>query len=106
MCPAPRPHRAAAAVRRLWPLPVLGVVLAGSVAGMAIGTGKDPSGVVAFVLYMVALRYPRRRSAAVLAGVLALTAAGTVAGGAALHHDQASAVTARFVGTAVVLTAA
>ncbi len=95
-----------AAVRRLWPLPVLGVVLAGSVAGMAIGTGKDPSGVVAFVLYLVALRYPRRRSAAVLAGVLALTAAGTVAGGAALHHDQASAVTARFVGTAVVLTAA
>jgi signal transduction histidine kinase len=94
------------AVRRLWPLPVLGVVLAGSVAAMAIGTGKDPSVAVALVLYLVASRYPRLTSAAVLAGVLALTAAGTVAGGAALHHDQASAVTARFVGTAVVLTAA
>ena len=32
------------AVRRLWPLPVLSVVLAGSVAAMAIGTGKDPAG--------------------------------------------------------------
>ncbi len=94
------------AVRRLWPLPVLGVVLAGSVAAMAIGTGKDPSVAVALVLYLVASWYPRLTSAAVLAGVLALTAAGTVAGGAALHHDQASAVTARLVGTAVVLTAA
>src|SRR6516164_4328596 len=46
------------AVRRLWPLPVLGVVLAGSVAVMAIGTGKEPSVAVAFVLYLVALRYP------------------------------------------------
>jgi hypothetical protein len=64
------------AVRRLWPLPVLGVVLAGSVVAMAIGTGKDPSVAVALVLYLVAARYPRRTSAAVLAGVLALTAAG------------------------------
>jgi signal transduction histidine kinase len=94
------------AVRRLWPLPVLGVVLAGSVAAMAIGTGKDPSVAVAYVLYLVALRYPRRLSAAVLAGVLALTAAGTAAGGAALDHNQASTVAARFVGSAVVLTAA
>ena len=94
------------AVRRLWPLPVLGVVLAGSAAAMAIGTGKDPSVAVALVLYLVALRYPRSTSAAVLAGVLALTAAGTIAGGAALEHNQASAVAARFTGSAVVLTAA
>ena len=94
-----------AAVRRLWPLPVLGAVLAGSVAAMAIGTGKDPSVVVAFVLYLVALWYPRRTSAAVLAGVLVLTAAGTAAGGAALHHNQVSIVAARFLASAVVLTA-
>ena len=94
------------AVRRLWPLPVLGVVLAGSVAAMAIGTGKDPSVAVALVLYLVAWRYPRRISAAVLAAVLALTAAGTAAGGAALDHNQASTAAARFVGSAVVLTAA
>jgi signal transduction histidine kinase len=95
-----------AAVRRFWPLPVLGVVLAGSVAAMAIGTGKDPSVAVAFVLYLVALRYPRRMSAAVLASALALTAAGTAAGGAALGRNQTSVVAARFVGSAVVLTAA
>ena len=94
------------AVRRLWPLPVLGVVLAGSVAAMAIGTGKDPYVAVAYVLYLVALRYPRRTAAAVLAGVLVLTAAGTAAGGAALHHNQASTLAARFVGSAVVIIAA
>ena len=93
------------AVRRFWPLPVLGVVLAGSVAAMAIGTGKDPSVVVAFVLYLVGLRYPRRTSAAALAGVLALSAAGTVAGGAALAHNQAGVVAARAVASAVVITA-
>ena len=64
-----------AAVRRLWPLPVLGAVLAGSVTAQAIGTGKDPSVVVAFALYLVALRYPRRTVTLILAGVLALTAA-------------------------------
>jgi len=94
-----------AAVRRLWPLPVLGVVLAGSVAAMAIGTGKDPSVVVALALYLVALRYPRRTSAAVLAGVLAATAAGTVAGGAALAYSGAGTVAARVVGEAVFLAA-
>ena len=94
------------AVRRLWPLPVLGIVLAGSVAAMAIGTGKDPSVAVALALYLVALRYPWRTSTAVLAGVLVLTAAGTAAGGSALDHNQASAVAARFVGSAVVLIAA
>jgi signal transduction histidine kinase len=93
------------AARRLWPLPVLGVVLAGSVAAMAIGTGKDPSVVAAFVLYLVGFRYPRRGSAAVLAGVLALTAAATVAGGAALAHDQAGGVATRAVTSAVVITA-
>ena len=94
------------AVRRLWPLPVLGIVLAGSVAAMAIGTGKDPSAAVAYVLYLVALRYPWRTSAAVLAGVLVLTAAGTAAGGAALGHNEPSTVAARFVSSAVVIIAA
>jgi signal transduction histidine kinase len=93
------------AVRRLWPLPVLGVVLAGSVAAMAIGTGKDPSVSVALVLYLVGLHYPRRTSAAVLAGTLAATAAGTVAGGAALGDSEAGNVAARVVGEAVFLAA-
>ena len=93
------------AVRRLWPLPVLGVVLAGSVAAMAIGTGKDPSVAVAFVLYLVGLRYPRRTSAAVLAGVLAATVAGTLAGGAALGYNEAGNLAARVAGQAVFLAA-
>ena len=54
--------------------------------------------VVALALYLVALRYPRRTSAAVLAGVLAATAAGTVAGGAALAYSGAGTVAARVVG--------
>jgi signal transduction histidine kinase len=93
------------AVRRLWPLPVLGVVLAGSVAAMVIGTGKDPSVVLALVLYVVGLRYPRRTSAAVLAGVLAATVAGTVAGGAALGYSEAGNVAARVAGQAALLAA-
>ena len=94
-----------AAVRRLWPLPVLGVVLAASVAAQAIGTGKDPSVVVAFVLYLVALRYPRRTSAPILAGALVATSAGTVAGGVALNHVEPGAIAARVLASAVVVTA-
>src|SRR5215470_16532590 len=94
-----------AAARRLWPLPVLGVVLAASVAAMAIGTGKDPSVVVAFVLYPVALRYPRRIAVAALATALALTAAGVVAGGAALIHAPDSGTASRLAAAAAVIAA-
>ena len=94
-----------AAVRRLWPLPVLGVVLAASVTAMAIGTGKDPSVVVAFVLYLVALRYPRRIAVAALATALALTAAGVVAGGAALIHAPDSGTASRLAASAAVIAA-
>jgi signal transduction histidine kinase len=94
-----------AGVRRLWPLPVLGVVLAGSIAAMAIGSGKDPSVVVAFVLYLVGLRYPRRTSAAVLAGVVGLTAAGVAAGGSALGYPHEGQVASRIVASAVVIAA-
>ena len=93
-----------AAVRRFWPLPVLGVVLAASVTAMAIGTGKDPSVVVAFVLYLVALRYPRRIAVAALAAALALTAAGMVAG-AALIHAPDSGTASRLAASAAVIAA-
>jgi signal transduction histidine kinase len=94
-----------AAVRRLWPLPVLGVVLAASVTAMAIGSGKDPSVVVAFVLYLVALRYPRRTAAAALAGALALTAAGVLAGGSALAHASVGGVASRLAASAAIIIA-
>jgi signal transduction histidine kinase len=93
-----------AAARRIWPLTVLGVVLAASVAAMVIGTGEDPSVVVAFVLYPVALRYPRRTAAAALAGALALTAAGGVAH-APLIHAPAGGAASRLAGSAAVITA-
>ena len=93
-----------AAVRRFWPLPVLGVVLAASVTAMAIGTGKDPSVVVAFVLYLVALRYPRRIAVAALATALALTAAGVVAG-AVLVHAPAGGTASRLAASAAVIAA-
>ena len=93
-----------AAVRRFWPLPVLGVVLAASVTAMAIGTGKDASEVVAFVLYLVALRYPRRIAVAALAAALALTAAGMVTG-AALIHAPDSGTASRLAASAAVIAA-
>jgi signal transduction histidine kinase len=61
---------------------------------------------VALALYPVALRYPRRISAAVLAGVLAATAAGTVAGGVALGYSESGNLAARVAGEAVFLAAA
>ncbi len=94
-----------AAVRRYWPLPVLGVVLAGSAAAIAIGTATDPSVVVAFALYLVALRYPRHTSAAVLAATLAVTAAGVLAGGWALADNQVGGVASRLAVSAAVVTA-
>jgi signal transduction histidine kinase len=100
-----------AAARRVSPLPVLGLVLAGSVASMAIGTGKDPSVVVAFVLYLVASWYRWRASLEALAGALALTVAGAVAGGAALSldrlgGDRISGVASHILTSAVVIVAA
>jgi len=74
------------AVRRLWPIPVLVVVVAASVAMLAIGDGKDPSAVVALAFYVVAVRYPWRTSAAVLAGVVPLMAAGWATGAPTLEH--------------------
>jgi len=79
-------------------------VLAASVTAMAIGTGKDASEVVAFVLYLVALRYPRRIAVAALAAALALTAAGMVAG-AALIHAPDSGTASRLAASAAVIAA-
>jgi signal transduction histidine kinase len=94
-----------AAVRRIWPLPVLGVVLAASVTAMAIGTGKDPSVVVAYVLYLVALRYPQRTAAVALAVSLALTTAALVAGDLGVAHASAGGVASRLATSAAVITA-
>jgi signal transduction histidine kinase len=55
------------AVRRFWPLPALAVVLVGAVAADLLAIMSGASGVVAFVLYLVAKAEPARRSLPALA---------------------------------------
>ncbi len=72
------------AVRRRWPLPVFGVVLAASVAAMALGVVREPLAAAAYALYPVALTTPRRRwepttaIGALSLGALLFTAVGGV----------------------------
>lgn len=58
------------AVRRLWPIPVLGLVLAGTVVMLLTGSQSDPMIAVALALYMAAVRLPRGRAIAALVAVL------------------------------------
>jgi len=94
-----------AAVRRIWPLSVLGVVLAAAAAAMALGTGTVAWVAVAYVLYLVALRYPRRTAVAALAGALALTTAGLIAGDLAVARAPVGGVASRLASSAAVITA-
>jgi signal transduction histidine kinase len=57
------------AVRRWWPAPVLGLVLAGTALMLLIGS-QNPPIAVALALYMVGAQLPRRRAIAALAAVL------------------------------------
>ncbi|WP_460341786.1 sensor histidine kinase [Actinoallomurus acanthiterrae] len=71
------------AVRRLWPLPVFGIVFAASVAAMFLGIGWNALFLPAFALYMVALtasRHPREPTL-VIAGISVFgVLVGTMAG--------------------------
>ena len=93
-----------AAVRRQWPLAVLGIVTAGSALVITFGTSQNPSLVVAFVIYIVAAWLPRRASVAALVGTLAVTAA--VAAAPTLGHTEASAAASRMVTSIIVIAAA
>ncbi|KAA2265833.1 sensor histidine kinase [Solihabitans fulvus] len=48
------------AARRMWPVPVFGVVAAMSLLSLAVGVLRDPFAMAAFALYPVALAEPRR----------------------------------------------
>jgi signal transduction histidine kinase len=64
------------AVRRLWPLPVLGVVVTVSVVALVSGVIKDPFVATALALYPVALARPGQRwMPAAAAGALGVAAA-------------------------------
>jgi signal transduction histidine kinase len=65
------------AVRRLWPLPVLGVAVAASAAALAVGALRDPFLASAFAVYAVALTQPARPRVPTLA-VAAFSVAGFV----------------------------
>jgi signal transduction histidine kinase len=74
-----------AAARRLWPVPVLLVVVAASIAALVMGALSDPFLSAAFVVYTVALTRPERPlvptvavGVACVAGVVVATLAGVV----------------------------
>ncbi|MCO5969616.1 sensor histidine kinase [Actinoallomurus soli] len=82
-CPLAAAAGLPVSVRRLWPLPVFGVVFTASVTALLCGLGWGTLLVAAYALYMVALTEPRhpREPTLIIAGVsafgvLAMTAAG------------------------------
>lgn len=72
------------AVRRLWPLPTLAVVLGASATATLLDITREPYVSVALAVYVVALVEPTRRASAALAVTLAVSAAAVVTGEAVL----------------------
>ncbi|GAA1086034.1 sensor histidine kinase [Streptomyces javensis] len=72
------------AVRRLWPLPALTVVLGATAAATLLDITRDPYVSTALTLYAVALLVPPRRAVAALALTLAVSAAAVISGEAVL----------------------
>jgi len=68
------------AVRRVWPVTVLSVVLAANFVVTAAGVGGSAVVIVALVLYTVAVSRPPRRSVPVMAVALAATFAAAAVG--------------------------
>jgi signal transduction histidine kinase len=94
------------AARRRWPLEIFAVVLIAESIAIVLGTGKDPFIAVVLVLYMVALRLPRRTSAVALA-VAVIATLGAVATSPDVVEEQATwtAVLGRMAVGVVVLGA-
>jgi signal transduction histidine kinase len=67
------------AARRLWPLAIFAIALIAESVAIVVGSGTDPFIAVVLVLYIVALRLPRRTSAAALAVAVAATLAALAA---------------------------
>jgi signal transduction histidine kinase len=66
----------AAAFRRRWPRAVLALVVVAGAVATGISTSPAPWLAVAFVMYMIPLRFPRREALWLLAGTLLVAAAG------------------------------
>jgi hypothetical protein len=63
-------------VRRRWPGPVLGVVVAGGALMTALSTAAHPALAVALVIYLIPLRFARRRAQELLVGAVVVTGLG------------------------------
>jgi signal transduction histidine kinase len=74
-----------AAVRRRWPRAVLVMVVAGQVVATTFGANPQPALAVAFAMYLIPLRFPRREALWWLAGTLLAMTAGLVAFGSRTH---------------------
>jgi signal transduction histidine kinase len=74
-----------AAFRRRWPRAVLALVVASQAAATAISSSPAPPLAVAFVMYLIPLRFPRREALRLLAGTLLVMAAGLVTFGVVRH---------------------
>ncbi|MFF8657766.1 sensor histidine kinase [Streptomyces huasconensis] len=72
------------AVRRLWPLPALAVVLGATATATLLDITRDPYVSTALACYTVALIEPTRRASAALALTLVVSAAAVVTGEAVL----------------------
>jgi signal transduction histidine kinase len=64
-----------AALRRRWPLTVLALVVTGAAVITAVSSAPPPALAVAFVTYLIPLRFPPRDALRLLAGVLLVLAA-------------------------------
>ncbi|MEU7828616.1 MULTISPECIES: sensor histidine kinase [unclassified Nonomuraea] len=72
------------AVRRLWPLPALAVVLGASAAATFLDITRDPYVSTALAAYVVALAEPVRRASAALVLTLVVSAAAVITGEAVM----------------------
>ncbi|MFC3996296.1 sensor histidine kinase [Nocardiopsis sediminis] len=88
------------AVRRRWPVPVMGVVLAASVAATLLDITREPYIATALAAYLVALTEPLRRSGTAGAVALAVSAGAVIAGGAVVTP---AGTVAEAVGTAALV---
>ncbi|MFF4290837.1 sensor histidine kinase [Streptomyces sp. NPDC001633] len=73
------------AVRRLWPLPALAVVLGASATATLLEITRDPYISAALAIYAVALIEPTRRASAALGLTLVVSAAAVITGEAGLR---------------------
>jgi signal transduction histidine kinase len=74
-----------AAVRRRWPVTALALVVAGGAAATAVSSSPAPALAVAFVMYLIPLRFPPRDARRLLIAALAVLAAALAVFATARH---------------------